>query len=59
MSKQTLAKDLPRIRREYDIPEGEKKCACGCQMQVIGGSVGEQLEMIPAQMYVIEHAKKK
>ena len=54
-----LPKDLPRIRREHDIPEADKTCPCGCQMHVIGEDISEQLEVIPAQMYVIEHAKKK
>jgi len=30
-------------------------CGCGHEMQVIGEKVSEQLDVIPAQIYVIEH----
>jgi len=54
-----LPDDLPRILREYDLPEHEKICACGCDLSPIGESTSEQLEIIPAVMYVIKHIKKK
>ncbi len=54
-----LPEDLPRMRREYDIDDSEKMCECGSELQLIGEDVSEQLEIIPAQMYVIAHVKKK
>jgi transposase len=54
-----LPQDLPRIRREYDLTDAEKQCICGSHLQVIGEDISEQLEIIPAQMFVIEHVKKK
>ena len=57
--RKALPKDLPRVRREYDLNDADKTCACGCLMQAIGFDTSEQLEIIPAQMFVISHVKKK
>lgn len=57
--RKTLPDDLPRVRREHDLSDEEKRCKCGCALHAIGEDVSEQLEIIPAQMYVIEHVKKK
>lgn len=57
--KKPLPKDLPRIRREYDLSNAEKICCCGSELSQIGEEVSEQLEIIPALMYVICHVKKK
>ena len=54
-----LPEDLPRVRREYDLSSDEKTCACGCEMTCIGEEVSEQLDIIPARMRVIQHARKK
>ena len=54
-----LPKDLPRIRIEHDLPEEEKRCACGCQRTVIGEEASEQLEIIPARIQVIVNVRKK
>ena len=56
-----LPKDLPRKRIEYDLSEQQKQCACGCGrvLKKIGEEVLEQLEIIPAQMFVIEHVRFK
>ena len=54
-----MSADLPRTRIVYKLAENELACACGCQLEVIGEDVSEQLEIIPAQMVVIEHAKLK
>lgn len=57
--RRALPADLPRVRREYDLSSEEKTCACGCQMQAIGEEVSEQLDIIPAKIQVIQHARKK
>ena len=55
-----LPKDLPRERREYTLPEEQRKCSCcGETMQPFGEETSEQLEYIPAILKVIEHARIK
>ena len=54
-----LPKQLPRVVREYDVPEVEKTCDCGCQKTYIGDQVSEQLDIVPATLQVIEHRRKK
>jgi len=55
-----LPKDLPRERREYTLPEAERKCSCcGETMQPFGEETSEQLEYVPASLKVIEHARIK
>jgi transposase len=50
-----LPADLPRVLVQHDLSEAEQRCGCGCQMRVIGEQVSEQLDVIPAQLYVLEH----
>lgn len=54
-----LPAELPRIRIEYDIPADEKTCPCGCERKAIGEDCSEQLDIIPAKIQVIVHARKK
>ena len=54
-----LPDNLPREVIEHDVPEHEKQCACGCVKQRIGEEVTEQLEVIPAQLKVIQHVRPK
>ena len=55
-----LPDDLPRTRIEYDVAPEEKVCAeCGAEKQRIGETVSEQIEYVPASLYVIEHAQLK
>lgn len=54
-----LPADLPRIRIEYDLAESEQRCACGCERTVIGEETSEQLDIIPAQIQVLLHVRKK
>ena len=54
-----LPADLPREQRIYDLPEKEKTCACGHELTHIKDETSEQLEIIPAKVYVIEHVRKK
>ena len=50
-----LPQDLPRVVVNHDLPEAQKRCGCGGAMQVIGEKVTEQLDVIPAQVFVLEH----
>ncbi len=54
-----LPADLPRVPRIYDLPEDEKTCHCGSELTHIKDEKSEQLEIIPAKIYVIEHIRKK
>jgi transposase len=50
-----LPADLPRVVVQHEAPEAERRCGCGCQMGVIGEQVSEQLDVIPAQLFILEH----
>jgi transposase len=54
-----LPAELLRIPRIYDLTESEKVCSCGCELTHIKDEKSEQLEIIPAKVYVIEHTRKK
>lgn len=54
-----LPADLPREQRVYDLTEEEKTCGCGKELTHIKDEVCEQLEIIPAKVYVIQHVRKK
>jgi transposase len=54
-----LPVELLRVARVYDLSEEEKQCDCGCKLTHIKDEKSEQLEIIPAKIYVIEHVRKK
>ena len=54
-----LPKNLPRERIEYDLTDEEKICDCGCQLVCIGEEITEQLDIVPAQIKVLQHVCKK
>ena len=54
-----LPPSLPRVRIEHDLPETQKICQCGCQKICIGEDTSEQLDIIPAVIQVLVHARKK
>jgi len=55
-----LPPELYRERREYSLPEEQRKCSgCDVPMQPFGEDVREQLEYIPSSLHVIEHARIK
>ena len=57
--RRALPAELPRVRREYDLPSEQKTCTCGCQLHAIGEDISEQLDIIPAKIQVIQHVRKK
>jgi transposase len=59
VGRKPLPSALPRVPRIYDLDENEKICACGCALTFIKDEKSEQLEIIPAKIYVIEHIRKK
>jgi len=50
---------LPRVRIEHDLAEVDKRCECGCVKTCIGEDTSEQLDIIPAVVQVLVHARKK
>lgn len=55
-----LPKELPRQRVEHDIAPEEKICpACSANKVRFGEDVSEQLEYVPASLYIIEHVRPK
>ena len=48
-----LPEDLPRVTVEHDVPEDEKACrCCGEERVVIAREASEQLEFVPAKLFV-------
>ena len=54
-----LPKSLPYIKKEYDLTEEEKQCACGCALTHIGDDRSEQLDVIPQMTFRVIHIRKK
>lgn len=54
-----LPDDLPRKIERHELPESEQVCGCGHTLHVVGEATSEQLDIIPAQVYVIEHVQVK
>jgi len=53
-----LPAELLRIRRVYELSLEARQCSCGCSLTEIGEEISEQLEVIPAQLRVIQHVRK-
>lgn len=54
-----LPAELPRIDVIHDMPEAERTCACGTPMVEIGQDVSEQLDIVPMQVRVLRHIRKR
>lgn len=54
-----LSKNIPREIVRYELPESEQVCSCGHALHEAGEDRSEQLEIIPAQIKVIEHVQVK
>jgi transposase len=57
--RKALPQNLVREQRIYDLSDEEKICTCGEQLTHIKDETCEQLDIIPAKVYVIQHVKKK
>lgn len=52
--------ELRRERREHTLPESERVCpCCNVVMQPFGEQVSEQIEYVPASLFVIENVRIK
>jgi transposase len=54
-----LPADIPRVIITHELSKEEQRCACGCDMEKIDEVTSEQLDIIPAQLTVIEHVRYK
>ncbi|MHC4397739.1 MAG: IS66 family transposase [Planctomycetota bacterium] len=56
-----IPKELPRVRIEYKLSEEDLDCPCGCgnKLHKIGEVITEQLEIVPAKIYVNQHVRFK
>jgi transposase len=54
-----LPDHLERKLEEHDIPEHEKTCECGCRLTEIEPEISEQIVIIPPEVYVRQHRRKK
>jgi transposase len=52
-----LPPELERLEIVHDVPEAERRCACGTPMVVINRVVSEQLDIIPMQVRVLQHIR--
>jgi len=57
--RKALSPHIPREVVRYELPEAEQFCACGHALHEAGEDKSEQLEIIPAQIKVIEHVQVK
>jgi transposase len=54
-----LPPELPRVRHVIELSEEERQCSCGCTLVEIGEDISEQVDIVPAQVQVIQHVRKK
>ena len=54
-----LAACLLRVDVVHDVPEMERTCACGTPMVEIGQDISEQLDIVPMQVRVLRHIRKR
>ena len=54
-----LASGLPRVDVVHDVPEALRTCACGTAMVEIGQDISEQLDIVPTQVRVLRHIRKR
>jgi transposase len=52
-------KDLPVMRIEYQLKDLTCPCGCGNKLHKIGEVMTEQLEMVPAKIFVKQHVRFK
>ena len=54
-----LPADLPRVDVIHEIPESQRLCPCGTPMVEIGADISEQLDIVPMQIRVLRHIRKR
>lgn len=54
-----LPAQLARVDVVHDVPESERTCPCGTAMVEIGQDISEQLDIVPMQVRVLRHIRKR
>ena len=54
-----LPAELKRVEIVHDVPEAERTCPCGAPMVEIGCDISEQLDIVPMQVRVLRHIRKR
>ncbi len=54
-----LPEHLPRFKVVHELPQADRQCSCGCELEAFDEVISEQLGIIPAELYVIQHCRKK
>lgn len=54
-----LPSELTRVEIIHDVPEAQRTCPCGAPMIEIGEDSSEQLDIIPMQIRVLRHIRKR
>jgi len=54
-----LPENLPTVDIIHDIPEQQKRCECGAELECIGQEESKKLDIIPAKFRVIRHIRPK
>jgi len=54
-----LPAELTRLDVVHDVPEAQRTCPCGAPMIEIGQDVSEQLDIVPMQVRVLRHIRKR
>ncbi len=54
-----LPANLPRVEIVHDIPEDDKVCNCGAELDRIGEDISEKLDIVPAIIRVVRHIRPK
>lgn len=54
-----LPSELERVEVLHDVPEEQRTCPCGTAMVEIGEDISEQLDIVPMQIRVLRHIRKR
>jgi transposase len=54
-----LPAELQRVDVLHDVPADQRTCPCGTPMVEIGEDVSEQLDIVPMQIRVLRHIRKR
>ena len=54
-----LPAELPRVDIIHELPAAERTCSCGTPMVEIGEDISEQLDIVPMQIRVLRHIRKR
>ena len=54
-----LPAQLARVDVVHEVPESERVCPCGTLMVEIGQDISEQLDIVPMQVRVLRHIRKR